>query len=207
MLKTGSLVCFVIRGKHPVCGEPLFCFSANPDSLSLLCGFHIDHRSRSFLLQVSGISSHLSFCCTSLVSGFIIQEDAQFVYSQSAQQIRHTFASKVQFSGIHEFRPSSALLHLPGQRLCPADRAGPSQTLLRHLKQVSSQSIQLYKSDMPAIQSVNNNVDFTSSKGQKMVQMAKNQQRNCANRIVSHPYFLQSAQLFSSKAETEYNKK
>ena len=199
--------CVFIRGKHPVCGEPLFCFSANPDSLSLLCGFHIDHRSRSFLLQVSGISSHLSFCCTSLVSGFIIQEDAQFVYSQSAQQIRHTFASKVQISGIHEFRPSSALLHLPGQRLCPADRAGPSQTLLRHIKQVSSQSMQLYKSDMPAIQSVNNNVDFTSSKGQKMVQMAKNQQRDCANRIVSHLYFLQSAQLFSSKAEMEYNKK
>ena len=207
MLKTGSLVCFVIRGKHPVCGEPLFCFSANPDSLSELCGFHINHRSRSFLLKVSGVSSHLSFCCTSLVSGFIIQEDAQFVYSQSAQQIGHAFASKVQISGIHEFRPSSALLHLPGQRLCPADRAGPSQTLLRHIKQVSSQSIQLYKSDMPAIQSVNNNVDFTSSKGQKMVQMAKNQQRDCANRIVSHPYFLQSAQLFSSKAETEYNKK
>ena len=64
--------CVFIRGKHPVCGEPLFCFSANPDSLSLLCGFHIDHRSRSFLLQVSGISSLLSFCCTSLVSGFII---------------------------------------------------------------------------------------------------------------------------------------
>ena len=134
MLKTGSRFCVFIRGKHPVCGEPLFCFSANPDSLSLLCGFHIDHRSRSFLLQVSGISSHLSFCCTSLVSGFIIQEDAQFVYSQSAQQIRHTFASKVQISGIHEFRPSSALLHLPGQRLCPADRAGPLRTLLRHIK-------------------------------------------------------------------------
>ena len=125
MLKTGSLICFVIRGKHPVCGEPLFCFSANPDSLSELCGFHINHRSRSFLLKVSGVSSHLSFCCTSLVSGFIIQKNAQFVYSQSAQQIRHTFASKVQNSGIHEFRLSGALLHLPGQRLCPADRAGP----------------------------------------------------------------------------------
>ena len=110
-------LCFVIRGKHPVCGEPLFCFSANPDSLSELCGFHINHRSRSFLLKVSGVSSHLSFCCTSLVSGFIIQEDAQFVYSQSAQQIRHIFASKVQISGIHEFRLSGALLHLPGQRL------------------------------------------------------------------------------------------
>ena len=77
--------CVFIRGKHPVCGEPLFCFSANPDSLSLLCGFHIDHRSRSFLLQVSGISSHLSFCCTSLVSGFIIHAGASFVHSQNAQ--------------------------------------------------------------------------------------------------------------------------
>ncbi len=108
---------FCYTGKHPVCGEPLFCFSANPDSLSELCGFHINHRSRSFLLKVSGVSSHLSFCCTSLVSGFIIQEDAQFVYSQSAQQIRHIFASKVQISGIHEFRLSGALLHLPGQAL------------------------------------------------------------------------------------------
>ena len=44
MLKTGSNS-FVIRGKHPVSGEPLFCFSANPDSLSTLCGFHINHRS------------------------------------------------------------------------------------------------------------------------------------------------------------------
>ena len=73
--------------------------SANPDSLSELCGFHINHRSRSFLLKVSGVSSHLSFCCTSLVSGFIIQEDAQFVYSQSAQQIRHTLHQKSKFLG------------------------------------------------------------------------------------------------------------
>ena len=77
---------FCYTGKHPVCGEPLFCFSANPDSLSELCGFHINHRSRSFLLKVSGVSSHLSFCCTSLVSGFIIQEDARFVYWQAAQR-------------------------------------------------------------------------------------------------------------------------
>ena len=45
MLKNGSRCCVFIRGKHPVCGEPLFCFSANPDSLCVLCGFHIDHRS------------------------------------------------------------------------------------------------------------------------------------------------------------------
>ena len=102
MLKTGSLICFVIRGKHPVCGEPLFCFSANPDSLSELCGFHIDHRSRSFLLQVSGVSSRLSFCCTSLVSGFIIHDKGGIVYSQSVQQMRRTFAPKIQKTGIHQ---------------------------------------------------------------------------------------------------------
>ena len=96
------MVVFFIRGKHPVCGEPLFCLSANPDSLSELCGFHIDHRSRSFLLQVSGVSSRLSFCCTSLVSGFIIHDKGGVVYSQSVQQMRHTFAPKIQKTGIHE---------------------------------------------------------------------------------------------------------
>ena len=99
MLKTGSLICFVIRGKHPVCGEPLFCFSANPDSLSELCGFHIDHRSRSFLLQVSGISSHLSFCCTSLVSGFIIHAGASFVHSQTIQRNRQIFVEILKTTG------------------------------------------------------------------------------------------------------------
>ena len=99
MLKTGSRFCVFIRGKHPVCGEPLFCFSANPDSLSLLCGFHIDHRSRSFLLQVSGISSHLSFCCTSLVSGFIIHAGASFVHSQTIQRNRQIFVETLKTTG------------------------------------------------------------------------------------------------------------
>ena len=113
MLKTGSYFCIFIRGIHPVCGEPLFCFSANPDSLSELCGFHIDHRSRSFLLQVSGVSSHLSFCCTSLVSGFIILKTGPLVYSQTVQQLSLVFAPKVQKAGIHETRPK-----LSG-RMCP----------------------------------------------------------------------------------------
>ena len=91
--------CVFIRGKHPVCGEPLFCLSANPDSLSKLCGFHIDHRSRSFLLQVSGISSHLSFCCTSLVSGFIIHAGASFVHSQTIQRNRQTFVEILKTTG------------------------------------------------------------------------------------------------------------
>ena len=198
---------FLYGGSIPFVVSLCFASQRTPTVCAYCAGSISTIGLRSFLLKVSGVSSHLSFCCTSLVSGFIIQEDAQFVYSQSAQQIRHTFASKVQISGIHEFRLSGALLHLPGQRLCPADRAGPSRTLLRHIKQVSLQGMQLYKSDMPTIQSVNNNVDFTSSKDPKMVQMAKNQQRDCANRIVFHLYFSQSAQLFSSKSEMEYNKK
>ena len=84
------LLCFYTGETSRLC-EPLFCFSANPDSLSELCGFHIDHRSRSFLLQVSGVSSHLSFCCTSLISGLIIQEEARFVYWQTAQRINFVF--------------------------------------------------------------------------------------------------------------------
>ena len=99
MLKTGSFLLCFYTGKHPVCGEPLFCFSANPDSLSKLCGFHIDHRSRSFLLQVSGISSHLSFCCTSLVSGFIIHAGASFVHSQTIQRNRQTFVEILKTTG------------------------------------------------------------------------------------------------------------
>ena len=125
---------FLYGGNIPFVVSLCFASQRTPTVCAYCAGSISTIGLRSFLLKVSGVSSHLSFCCTSLVSGFIIQEDAQFVYSQSAQQIRHTFASKVQISGIHEFRLSGALLHLPGQRLCPADRAGPSQTLLRHVK-------------------------------------------------------------------------
>ena len=127
-------VVFLYGGNIPFVVSLCFASQRTPTVCAHCAGSISTIGLRSFLLKVSGVSSHLSFCCTSLVSGFIIQEDAQFVYSQSAQQIRHTFASKVQISGIHEFRLSGALLHLPGQRLCPADRAGPSQTLLRHVK-------------------------------------------------------------------------
>ena len=34
-------VLLFIRGIHPVCGEPLFCFSANPDSLSAVSYTHL----------------------------------------------------------------------------------------------------------------------------------------------------------------------
>ena len=33
----------------------------------------------------------MSFCCTSLVSGLIIQEEARFVYWQTAQRINFVF--------------------------------------------------------------------------------------------------------------------
>ena len=141
MLKTGSLICFVIRGKHPVCGEPLFCFSANPDSLSELCGFHINHRSRSFLLKVSGVSSHLSFCCTSLVSGFIIQEDAQFVYSQSAQGYKYKI---VQFLKNSRWNVQNAAFCA----VCPGDRAlwrGTLRPAGRAAEEVNSKAAQKFR--------------------------------------------------------------
>ena len=47
---------------------------------------------RSFLLKVSGVSSHLSFCCTCLVSGFIIPGSGALVYSQSAQRYAQSFS-------------------------------------------------------------------------------------------------------------------
>ena len=122
---------FFIRGKHPVCGEPLFCLSANPDSLSELCGFHIDHRSRSFLLQVSGVSSRLSFCCTSLVSGFIIHGSGRFVYSQSTQVLTESFAKMtIKLFQLHNsFRELPTCL--PGHNFRRAAAAGGAVHLSR----------------------------------------------------------------------------
>ena len=54
---------------------------------------------RSFLLQVSGVSSHLSFCCTSLVSGFIIHAGASFVHSQTIQRNRQIFVETLKITG------------------------------------------------------------------------------------------------------------
>ncbi len=106
-------LCFLYGGYIPFVESLCFASQRTPDSLSELCGFHIDHRSRSFLLQVSGVSSHLSFCCTSLVSGFIILKTGPLVYSQTVQQLSLVFAPKVQKAGIHETRPK-----LSG-RMCP----------------------------------------------------------------------------------------
>ncbi len=101
--RTALVVVFLYGGSIPFVVSLCFASQRTPTVCAYCAGSISTIGLRSFLLKVSGVSSHLSFCCTSLVSGFIIQEDAQFVYSQSAQQIRHTFASKVQISGIHEF--------------------------------------------------------------------------------------------------------
>ena len=93
---------FLYGGSIPFVVSLCFASQRTPTVCAYCAGSISTIGLRSFLLKVSGVSSHLSFCCTSLVSGFIIQEDTWFVYSQSAQQIRHTFASKVQISGIHE---------------------------------------------------------------------------------------------------------
>ena len=158
--------CVFIRGKHPVCGEPLFCLSANPDSLSELCGFHIDHRSRSFLLQVSGVSSRLSFCCTSLVSGFIIHDKGRVVYSQSVQQMRRIFAPKIQKNWDTSTAPKCGTEHGRRDQRCLCHGAVLADVLLRpaepchlppavppgrkavngHIKSV----LQLYKSSITA---------------------------------------------------------
>ena len=136
------VVVFLYGGSIPFVVSLCFASQRTPTVCAYCAGSISTIGLRSFLLKVSGVSSHLSFCCTSLVSGFIIQEDAQFVYSQSAQQIRHTFASKVQISGIHEFRPSSALLHLPGKgsapQIVPGHRGHCSGILNRYHRRACS---------------------------------------------------------------------
>ena len=79
------LFCLFIRGKHPVCGERLFCSQRTPTACPYCAGSISTIGLRSFLLKVSGVSSHLSFCCTYLVSGFIIHAEGAAVYSLFAQ--------------------------------------------------------------------------------------------------------------------------
>jgi len=76
MLKTGSVFVFLYGGNIPFVVSLYFASQRIPTTIGL----------RSFLLKVSGSNSLLSFCCTSLVSGLIIQEDARFVYWQTAQR-------------------------------------------------------------------------------------------------------------------------
>ena len=69
-----------------------FCASQRTPTACPCCAGSISTIGlRSFLLKVSGSNSLLSFCCTSLVSGLIIQEEARFVYWQTAQRINFVF--------------------------------------------------------------------------------------------------------------------
>ena len=83
---------FLYGGNIPFVVSLCFASQRTPTVCAHCAGSISTIGLRSFLLQVSGVSSHLSFCCTSLVSGFIIHIPDWFVYSQSAQWIRHTFS-------------------------------------------------------------------------------------------------------------------
>ena len=88
MLKTGSLICFVYTGGNiPFVVSLCFASQRTPTVCAYCAGSISTIGLRSFLLKVSGSNSLLSFCCTSLVSGLIIQEEARFVYWQTAQRI------------------------------------------------------------------------------------------------------------------------
>ena len=83
---------FLYGGNIPFVESLCFASQRTPTVCAHCAGSISTIGLRSFLLKVSGVSSHLNFCCTSLVSGFIIHARACFVYSQSAQWIRHTFS-------------------------------------------------------------------------------------------------------------------
>ena len=72
MLKTGSVFVFLYGGNIPFVVSLCFASQRSPTVCPHCAGSISTIGLRSFLLQVSGVSSRLSFCCTSLVSGFII---------------------------------------------------------------------------------------------------------------------------------------
>ena len=109
MLKTGSVFVFLYGGNIPFVVSLCFASQRTPTVCAYCAGSISTIGLRSFLLKVSGVSSHLSFCCTSLVSGFIIHDKGGVVYSQSVQQMRRTFAPKIQKTGIHQLHQNVAL--------------------------------------------------------------------------------------------------
>lgn len=113
MLKTGSVFVFLYGGNIPFVVSLCFASQRTPTACPCCAGSISTIGLRSFLLKVSGSNSLLSFCCTSLVSGFIILKTWPLVYSQTVQQLSLVFAPKVQKAGIHETRPK-----LSG-RMCP----------------------------------------------------------------------------------------
>ena len=98
-------VVFLYGGSIPFVVSLCFASQRTPTVCAYCAGSISTIGLRSFLLKVSGVSSHLSFCCTSLVSGFIILKTGPLVYSQTVQQLPLVFALKVQKAGIHETRP------------------------------------------------------------------------------------------------------
>ena len=91
MLKTGSVFVFLYGGNIPFVVSLCFASQRTPTACPCCAGSISTIGLRSFLLKVSGSNSLLSFCCTSLVSGLIIQEDARFVYWQTAQRMDFVF--------------------------------------------------------------------------------------------------------------------
>ena len=79
------VVVFLYGGNIPFVVSLCFASQRTPTVCAYCAGSISTIGLRSFLLKVSGVSSHLNFCCTSLVSGFIIHARARFVYSQNAQ--------------------------------------------------------------------------------------------------------------------------
>jgi hypothetical protein len=91
MLKTGSVFVFLYGGNIPFVVSLYFASQRTPTACPCCAGSISTIGLRSFLLKVSGSNSLLSFCCTSLVSGLIIQEEARFVYWQTAQRMNFVF--------------------------------------------------------------------------------------------------------------------
>ena len=85
------VVVFLYGGNIPFVVSLCFASQRVPTACPCCAGSISTIGLRSFLLKVSGSSSLLSFCCTSLVSGLIIQEDARFVYWQTAQRMDFVF--------------------------------------------------------------------------------------------------------------------
>ena len=111
MLKTGSNSFVMLYGGNiPFLVSLCFASQRIPTVCPHCAGSISTIGLRSFLLKVSGVSSHLSFCCTCLVSGFIISEKRPLVHSQNAQKIRQSFSiSACKIVNIDIF--SSILLH------------------------------------------------------------------------------------------------
>ena len=92
-------VVFLYGGNIPFVVSLCFASQRSPTVCPHCAGSISTIGLRSFLLQVSGVSSHLSFCCTSLVSGFIIHAGASFVHSQTIQRNRQIFVETLKTTG------------------------------------------------------------------------------------------------------------